>query len=79
MNVKRAYLAQISSGDQSSVALCVRVKEAPDQDLVREVAAVFASIFPRQEYLDILFLSESQESALRRVCGAFFVAPMRGN
>jgi len=28
VNVKRAYLARISSGDQSSVALCARMKEA---------------------------------------------------
>ena len=70
--VQRAYLAQISSGDQLGVALCLKTRQGPDPNIVREVAAVFASLFARQEHLDILFLNETQESSLRNVCPPFY-------
>jgi hypothetical protein len=70
---KHAYLAQISSGDQSGVALCLKTDHGPDPNLVREIGAIFADIFGGHEHLDILFLNETQESALRRVCAPFYV------
>jgi hypothetical protein len=75
VDVQRAYLAQISSGDQSGVALCLRTRHGPDPNLVREIGAIFATIFVRQEHLDILFLNDSQESALRSVCTPFYAVP----
>ncbi len=71
--VQHAYLAQISSGGQSGVALCLKTDHGPDPNLVREIGAIFAAIFGGHEHLDILFLNETQESALRRVCAPFYV------
>jgi hypothetical protein len=72
-DVQRAYLAQIISGDLSGVALCLKTQHGPDETLVREIGAVFAGIFVRQEHLDVMFLSETQESALTSVCAPFYV------
>lgn len=71
--VQCAYLAQINSGNQSGVALCLRTQRGPDPNIVREVGAIFARLFVKQEHLDILFLKETQESALRNVCKPFYV------
>ena len=71
--VQHAYLAQISSGGQSGVALCLKTDHGPDPNLVREIGAIFAAILGGHEHLDILFLNETQESALRRVCAPFYV------
>lgn len=73
-NVQRAYLAQVIAGDHLGVALCVRNIGGPDRDLVREVGAIFAAIFGVREHLDILFLSDEQESSLVSVCQPFFCA-----
>jgi hypothetical protein len=70
--VQRAYLAQISSDNQSGVALCLRTRHGPDLNILREVGAIFARLFGRQEHLDILFLKETQESVLRNVCNPFY-------
>ncbi len=70
--VQRAYLAQISSGNQSGVALCLKTRHGPDPNIVREVGEIFAGLFVRQEHLDILFLNEPQESALRSICNPFY-------
>jgi hypothetical protein len=75
--VQRAYLAQISNGNQSGVALCLRTRHGPDPNTVREVGAIFAALFARQEHLDILFLNEAQESALRNVCNPFYEISVR--
>jgi SseB protein C-terminal domain len=74
-DVERAYLAQVSSASQVGVALCLKTRNGPDPSLVREIAVIFAAIFVRQEHLDILFLEESQESALGSVCTPFYAAP----
>jgi hypothetical protein len=71
-HIQRAYLVQICSGDVLGVALCLKSKCGPDQNLVREIGALFAGIFVRQEHLDILFLTEVQESALTPVCAPFY-------
>ena len=73
-DVLRAYLAQISSEGQPSVALCLKTRQGQDQNLVQEIGAIFAAIFGRQEHLDILFLNEMQEVAVASVCAPFFVA-----
>jgi SseB protein C-terminal domain len=75
-DVQRAYLAQVSSGRQPSVALCLKSELSPDRNLVREVGAIFAAIFVRQEHLDIMFLNEAQESVLTSVCAPFYAVPM---
>jgi hypothetical protein len=73
-DVKRAYLARVEYDDPNAneVALCVRGTEDPS--LVRTVASHFAKVFGRETHLDILFLTESQEEELPRVCGPFYGA-----
>lgn len=71
-DVQRAYLAQFISGDQIGVALCMTVRYGADAKLVREIGSIFASIFVSRAHLDILFLSEPQESALKKVCAPFY-------
>jgi len=73
-NVERAYLARIEYQDPRAheVALCVRGVEDPG--LVQTVAGHFAKLFGRAVHLDILFISESQEQELARVCKPFYSA-----
>lgn len=71
-DVQRAYLAQISSDDQEGVALCLKTRHGPNPNIIRGIGAIFAGIFVKQEHLDILFLSEAQESALGSVCAPFY-------
>ena len=73
-NVQRAYLARIEYQDPRAdeVALCVRGVE--DRGLVQAVADHFAKLFGRAVHLDILFLSESQEQDLARVCSPVYRA-----
>jgi hypothetical protein len=78
-DVQRAYLAQVSSGRQQSVALCLKTGHGPDPNLVREIGAIFAAIFVRQQHLDILFLNEPQESELTSVCTPFFAVSTPGH
>jgi len=78
-DLQRAYLAQVSSGGQPYVALCLRTGHGPDQSLLKEIGAIFAAIFVRQEHLDILFVNEAQESALKGVCAPFFSASAPGH
>lgn len=73
--VQRAYLAQISAEDHFGVALCIRNIGGPDQNLAQEIGAIFATIFNSRMSLDILFLSDVQESSLSSVCSPFFLAP----
>ena len=73
-NVERAYLARVEYQDPSAyeVALCVRGAE--DRALVQAIADHFAKVFGRAVHLDTLFLSESQEQELARVCSPFYRA-----
>lgn len=70
--VQRAYLAQVSTGDQVGVALCITHPAGPDRDLVRQVGRIFGAVFNASEHLDIIFLNHEQESALAKVCVPFF-------
>ena len=73
--VDRGYLAVLAYGPQSGpvVALCLRA-EAPSESIVREVGSVFASLFGRDQHLDILFVDEAQEQGLSQVCRPFFMS-----
>ena len=46
----------------------------PDESLIREIGAVFASMFGRDQHLDMLFIDGDQEQALARVCRPFYEA-----
>lgn len=71
--VERGYLARVAyeSASVEVVALCLLAEE-PQDALLREIAAVFASMFGRDQHLDILFVDRDQEQELARVCAPFF-------
>lgn len=72
-SVERAYLARIEytdSGDRA-VAICLRTTGSQEQ-LVREIGAVFSPMFGDSQHLDIIFLDEAQERRLKEVCRPFF-------
>jgi hypothetical protein len=71
-SVDRAYLARTNLEGQASVALCVKTQFGADRGLAEKIGAIFGMIFNAHEHLDIIFLSEQQESQLKRVCSAFF-------
>ncbi|HOW80660.1 MAG TPA: enhanced serine sensitivity protein SseB C-terminal domain-containing protein [Candidatus Paceibacterota bacterium] len=73
-SVKAAYLARVNYGhaQQVGVALCLKTVFGPDKGLVEKIGAIFAAVFNASEHLDILFLDESQESDLRKVCSSFY-------
>jgi hypothetical protein len=74
--VERAYLVRVSyenTAGAMNVVLAIRTKSGVEERaLLREVGTVFASIFGPQEHLDILFVREAQEQAIRDVCPAFY-------
>ena len=76
--LNRAYLAQVRYADEIGVALCLSCADGPSQNLAAVVGEVFGSIFGAHEHLDIVFVGEDQEPALRRVCRPFYSAPARG-
>jgi hypothetical protein len=77
VGVRRAYLAQIRTGDNVGVALCISNVGGVDRSLAQDIGAAFASIFGAHEHLDILFLSDEQEASLERVCSSFFSGPLK--
>ncbi|MGH8226777.1 MAG: hypothetical protein ACRET2_04000 [Steroidobacteraceae bacterium] len=42
--IQRAYLAQVMSGEQAGVALCIRTQHGADPNLVRAIGSKFAAI-----------------------------------
>ena len=71
-SVHRAYLAKMSLEGRVSVALCIKTQFGVDRGLAEKIGAIFGLIFNAHEHLDIIFLSEQQESQLKRVCSTFF-------
>ena len=72
-DVERAYLAIISTDGRKSwsVALCFAPKK-DDPKLVREVGEVFHRMFGRDQFLDMMFLTQQAELDLRKVCPPFY-------
>ena len=72
--VYRAYLARVAYGDATSysVALCIRAESATDIGLSEKAGKIFASAFATREHLDIIFITETQESELLCRCRPFF-------
>lgn len=72
--VQSAYLARLSYGDTSdySVGLCIRSVAGDDQRLQKRLGQIFADVFRSEEHLDILFMQEGQETAIKQVCSPFY-------
>jgi hypothetical protein len=71
-SVRRAYLAKVALGEQSSVALCLKTQFGADRGLAEKIGGIFGMIFNAHEHLDIIFLDDQQESELAKVCSPFF-------
>jgi hypothetical protein len=71
-SVHRAYLTKASFEGQAGVALCLKTQFGADRGLAEKIGAIFGTIFNAHEHLDIIFLSDQQESELIKVCSAFF-------
>ena len=71
-DVIRAYLAKIKIGEQAGVSLCLRNHLGPNQGLAQKIGSIFGMIFNASEHLDIMFLTDAQESDLIKVCSPFF-------
>lgn len=67
-----AYLARVDLDNKTGVVLALRTTSGPNKQVVESVGKIFASIFAGREHLDILFLTDAQESKLKHVCKAFF-------
>jgi hypothetical protein len=74
--VHRAYLARLQYGNSTTwdVALCLAATNPDIKALNDRVGRLFAAIFRRDAYLDILFLSKIQEAELSNVCPPFYRA-----
>ena len=73
----RAYLVQIKyhkNDKHCNVALCFRSGEGMSDDILNQSTKLFKSMFNRNEYLDILFITQPQEVDLRKICCPFFTS-----
>lgn len=71
----KAYLARVESSPQMAVnvTLCLRTVAGPLPTVVDQVQHLFASLFRRQQSLDVLFLTPQQDRDIGNVCKAFYV------
>ncbi|MFY9983208.1 MAG: enhanced serine sensitivity protein SseB C-terminal domain-containing protein [Chthoniobacterales bacterium] len=76
-SVRKAYLAKISTGEETGVALCLESQSGPDTELAEKVGAVFKTIFNAEEHLDILFLNSKQDEEVARPESTVFSAPVQ--
>ena len=74
--VERAYLCRVTYDNPYAheVALCLRTLSKPNRQLVNDASAVFASLFGKDQHLDILFLTDAQETEVALVCPLFYQA-----
>jgi hypothetical protein len=70
--VERAYLAMARLGSESGVVLGLATRSGPDEKIVTNVQAAFASECHTNEHLDIVFLTTNLEAQLTKVCRPFF-------
>jgi len=73
-SVKAAYLARVDYGRPSEqhVALCIVTDEADPVEVVEAASSVFQSMFNSDAHVDILPLSEREQSRISLVCRPFF-------
>ena len=76
--VSRAYLVNAMYGHEPSarhVVLAVRTLTGCDEPAVLSaINSAFAYIFKRDEHLDIMFVGEATERAIRQVCQPFYAS-----
>ena len=72
--VKRAYLARVDYGRPSGYEVVLAIAGPEDQKLVTDLSSAFAKQFSRNQHLDIIFLTDTSEAELRKVCPPFYDA-----
>jgi hypothetical protein len=76
-SVRTAYLAVVDYGNalEQAVALCVVTDVADPAEVVRTTQKVFKEMFNSDAHLDILPLSNEEQSRISLVCRPFFTQP----
>ena len=90
MGVQKAYLAVVSyaerkgpqnaAGDgaapELNVALCLALSDAAAEksEIVQRASHDFAAMFGPTQHMDIIFLTDQQDVALKKVCQPFYIA-----
>jgi hypothetical protein len=90
MGVQKAYLAVVSYAERKgpqnadgdgvapelTVALCLSVSDAATEkgEIVQRASHDFAAMFGPTQHMDIIFLTDQQEAALKKVCQPFYIA-----
>lgn len=72
----RAYLAKIkySNKEEFNIALCFRVEQVDNDQLLKNSEKIFKKMFNIKEHLDIVFLDEKNEVSVRKVCCPFYIS-----
>lgn len=73
IGVERAYLANCEVGDNPAVVLCIKNNGANEKIVAQDVGRIFRKLFATSQYMDILFLSETDEPVLRARCAPFYI------
>jgi len=68
----KAYLARVDFGKGTEIALCLRTVMGPDDILAEKILKIFALLFVKRDFLDIIFINSEQESDLTQVCKPFY-------
>jgi hypothetical protein len=73
--VRKGYLVVAGFGQESSsgVVLGLRTNSGDEHDIVDRVGIVFASICKTGDHLDVIFLTDTQEAQVIKVCTPFYV------
>ena len=90
MGVQKAYLAVVSyaerkgpqnaagdgAGPELNVALCLSLTDtaAEKSEIVQRASHDFAAMFGPTQHMDIIFLTDQQDVALKKVCQPFYIA-----
>jgi hypothetical protein len=72
--VDKAYLARVLyDGKKGGVILGLKTDDEVDSEkLIAQAGKIFASIFNAKVHLDIIFLNDMQNVAIRKVCPSFY-------
>jgi len=71
--VKRAYLTEFEfPTGGTGRGLCLKISFGDEEAISNKVHSIFASLYTRDEYLDLMFLDKKQEAEVRKACTPFF-------
>lgn len=73
-SVKAAYLCQLTYKKDSTIhiALCLR-SDVEEKMIIQQVSEIFPQMFNSEQHLDIIFIGDSQQGQLSKVCKPFYL------